>query len=181
MTVQEMIDRATVQAWPDPNGAPARAGLVANSLLPQVFEDATKGLSSGSLPRLAKALTFTNGVATLSSDVLTGYMGDAVLYDPDDSTKEYSYVGSWEDFIRVYDTRIGYFTIRGGTAVYVIEPGETYAEGDGLDGDLTLVVVGVPAVPASAGSAISAGNEFTNRALEILVERLRGLVPVKDD
>lgn len=177
MLLQELIDKATLQAGiPDPQGSATRIEIVANSLLGQVFEEAAKGLSYGSLPRLTKTISFVNGTATLTTDVLTGLLSDSDLYDPADPTKIYSYVPAWEDFIRVYDTRIGYFTIRGGTSIYVIEPGSTYVDASGISGDRTLVVAGVPAIPALATSVISAPAEFTNRALDVLVERLRGTV-----
>lgn len=160
----------------DPELASTRNEIVANSLVAQVFQDVTLGYAGDirTLPRLAKTLTFTNGVATLSSDVLTGSMADATLYDPTNPTEEYAFVPEWDDFIRVYDSRIGHFTVRNNTAIYVIEPGSTYVDGDGLDGTLTLVVSGVPVIPAAAGTAIDAPNEFLNAALDLLVARLRG-------
>lgn len=178
MTYQEIIDKAVLQSriGLDPQAVSTRNELVANSLLSQVFQDVALGYAGNirSLPRLTKTLTFTNGVATLSSDVLTGSMADAALYDPDDPTKEYAFIPEWDDFIRVYDDRIGYFTIKGGSSIVVIEPGSLYEDGDGLDGDLVLVVSGVPAVPTSASATIDASAEFVNAALNLLVERLRG-------
>lgn len=180
-TLQEFIDKAVVQAkiGADAQSVVTRNELAALSMLSQVFQDVTLGYAGDirSLPRLAKTLTFTNGVAALSSDVLTGSMADATLYDPDDPTKEYAFVPEWDDFIRVYDTRIGHFTVRNNTSVYVIEPGATYDDGDGLDDTLTLVVSGVPAIPATASTAIDAPAEFLNAALNLLVERLRGATP----
>ncbi len=179
MTLQEFLDRGVQQAKlasPLPGGT---LELTANAALPQIFHDAAVGFQSAgkSLPRLTKTLTFADGAATLSDDVLTGALADADLYDADDPTKVYSFVPAWEDFIRVYDTRVGYFTVRGGRAVYVIEPGSLYVEGDGIDGARTLVVPAVPAVPAAAGTAIDAPYEFQLAALDLLVGRLKG-VPV---
>jgi hypothetical protein len=171
-----MIDRAVTQAKlvsPLPGGA---LEVAANSMLGQVFRETALGFTAAgrSLPRLSKTLTFTNGAATLTDDVLTGSMLDADLYDPEDPAKIYAFVPAWEDFIRVYDTRVGYFTIRGGASVYVIEPGETYEDGDGIDDTRTLVVAGVPAVPSAAGTTIDAPPEFVLAALDLLVGRLRG-------
>lgn len=181
MTLGELIDKAVIQAkiGLDPQSVSTRNELAANSLLPQVFHDAAANFSNSgrSLPRLTKTLTFTNGAATLSSDVLTGSFDAADLYDPSNPSKIYSFVPAWEDFIRVYDTRVGYFTIRGGTSVYVIEPGSRYSDGAGITGTRTLVVAGVPAVPTSASSTIDAPAEFTLAALDLLVERLRGATP----
>lgn len=176
MTYQEIVDRAVAQAKltsPLPGGA---LEVAANAALAQVFHDAAANFSSSgkSLPRLTKTLTFTNGAATLSDDVLTGSMEAADLYDPDDPAKVYAFVPAWEDFIRVYDTRIGYFTVRGGHTIYVIEPGSRYVQGSGLSDTLTLVVAGVPAVPATASTAIDAPVEFQLAALDLLVERLKG-------
>lgn len=181
MTLQEFIDKAVLQAkiGLDPQAVVTRNELAAMAMLPQVFQDVTLGYAGNirSLPRLAKTLTFTNGVAALTNDVLTGSMADATLYDPTDPTEEYAFVPEWDDFIRVYDARIGHFTVRNNTAIYVIEPGAVYDDGDGLDGTLTLVVAGVPAIPATASTAIDAPAEFLNAALDLMVQRLRGATP----
>lgn len=180
MTYQEMIDKAVLQSriGLDPQSYSTRNELVANSLLSQVFQDVTLGYAGNirSLPRLTKTLTFTNGAATLTGDVLTGSLMDSVLYDPNDPTKEYSFIPEWDDFIRVYDDRVGYFTVRGDTNIYVIEPGDQYEEADGLDGDLKLVVSGIPAIPTTASATIVAPAEFVNKALDLLVARLKGAV-----
>lgn len=178
MTLQELIDRAQEQA-----GLGAiqgfDAGAVAESLLGEVFEGVARALAgdgrSASLPRLTKTVTFANGAATVSSDVLTRCRFDSSLYDPDDTTKVYSLVPEWDDFTQVYDTRLGYYTFRGGTALYVIEPGEGYEDGEGLDGDLRLTIPCVPAVPAAASTAIDAPQEFVTEVLAALTERLKGL------
>lgn len=174
MTYQELIDRSTVQAGLQ--GPSPHLELMANSLLGQVFQDAAKRLTGTALPKLTKTVTFTNGAATITDDVLIGSLTDSVLYDPADPTKIYAFVPEWDDFIRVYDTRIGHFTDRGGTNIYVIEPGDDYDDGVGLTGDLKLVVAGVPAVPATAAATIVAPQEFVNLALDLLAERLKGAV-----
>lgn len=74
---------------------------------------------------------------------------------------------------------MGYFTIRGGTDIYVIEPGDSYVDSSGLSGSLKLVVSGVPAIPTSASATIVAPAEFVTSALDLLVERLRGQVAEK--
>jgi hypothetical protein len=177
MTLQELIDKATLQAGLDAQGSPARTELVANSLLGQVFHDVAKGYDdAGSvLPQLTKTLTFANGAATLTSDVLTGDMFDSVLYDPADTDKDYSLVPEWNDFMKVYDPRIGYYTFSS-DSINAIEPGDVYVDGSGTSGTRKLVIACVPTIPALATSAIVAPAEFTNRALDMLVERLRGKV-----
>lgn len=179
VTLQEFIDKAVEQAALGVDSQTIDLEGVAESLLPQVFEEVTRRFSDAgkTLPRLTKTLSFTNGLATLSSDVLTSVMSNAVLYDPSDSTSIYSLVPYWDDFIQVYDTRLGYFTIRGGASIYVIQPGDEYEDGAGLTGDLKLVVPGVPALPSAASTTIDASTEFTNAALDLLVERLRGGMP----
>lgn len=178
-TLQEFLDKgvdqATLGLQPQDSAALDAEG-VAESLVQQVFYDAAQEFAreGKTLPKSTKTLTFVNGTATLTGDVLTGSIDDSVLYDAADPTKLYALVPHWEDFINTYDTRLGYYTVRGGTAMYVIEPGSTYVEADGLDGDLKLVVAGVPAVPATASTTIDAPDEFVVRALDLLVERLRG-------
>jgi hypothetical protein len=178
-----LIDKSVLQAKTglDPQSVPTRFELVANSLLGQVFHDVADRLANESktLPRLTKTLSFTDGVATLSSDVLTAFTSDAVLYNPSDPSEVYTFVPAWEDFVRVYDTRIGYFTLRGGTSIYVIEPDSEYEDGEGLTGTLKLVISGVPAVPTTAAATIDAPAEFTLAAVDMLAERLKGVVMEK--
>jgi hypothetical protein len=176
LLLQEFIDRAVVQAkiGLDPLTQPTRVEMAANSLLPQVFRDAARDLGSHTLSKVTKALAFEDGQATLTDDVLTGLTWDATLYDPADPTKLYAYTPAWDDFVNAYDTRLGYFTVDG-TTIYVIEPGEVYEDGAGLTETLKLVVATVPAVPTGADTAISASGEFIAAALDLMVERLRGM------
>jgi hypothetical protein len=171
-----MVDRAVTQAKLTSPLLGGALEVAANACLAQVFRETALGFTAAgrSLPRLTKTLTFTNGAATLSDDVLTGSFADADLYDADDPQKIYAFVPAWEDFIRVYDTRVGYFTVRGGHSVYVIEPGSTYTDGDGIDDTRTLVVPAIPVVPSAAGTSIDAPYEFQVAALDLLVERLKG-------
>lgn len=168
MTLQEFIDRAAEQF-----GSPLNVEVVVESMLPQVFQETALRLP-GSVRKKTKTVTFTNGAATLSADVLTTEAHDSYLYDPDDSTKEYSLVPEFADFTRVYDDRIGYYCITAGLAIMVIEPGEVYDDGAGISDTRSLNIPCVPEIPATAATAIDAPNEFVNAALDALVERLRG-------
>lgn len=175
-TLQELVDKAVEQAGRGlENSTVLDMEGTAESLLPQVFKAVAVEFSGDerrrSLPRLVKTVTFTNGSGTLSSDVLTELKFDSSLYDSSDVTKVYSLVPEWDDFIRVYDTRIGYYWIRG-LAILAIEPGETYAEGAGISASRKLIIGCTPAVPATASAAIDASDEFVLRALDLLVERL---------
>jgi hypothetical protein len=181
MILAELVDKATIQAKQglDAQAIPARTELVANSLVSQVFQDVALILvadgRTSSIPKLSKDISFTDGLGTLSSDTLTQCKFDSILYDPTDSTKEYALVPEFADFMRVYDTRMGYYCIKEGTLILVVEPGDLYVEGEGLTATLSLVIPCVPPVPSSGSGVIAAPNEFTNASLNLLAERLRGV------
>jgi len=171
VTLQEFIDRTVEQSGQNAQKVEA----VVEAQLSQVFQEVADEFTekNRSLLRDTKTVTFANGTATLTSDVLTRRKFDSELYDPDDPTKIYSLVPEWADFIRVYDDRVGYYCIREESDIFVIEPGASYEDGDGIDDTRKLTIPCIPSIPASASSTISAPNEFLFMAMDRVVERLK--------
>jgi hypothetical protein len=179
ISVQELIDKAVFQAKLDPSLASANLEPTANSLLAQVFQqvgiDCAKDERKRSLLRREKTLTFANGIATVSADVLTKYKEDALLYDPDDTTAEYSLCREWFDFVRSDDRLIGRYSFNGDT-IGILEAGEVYDPADGTDGDRTLVIPCVPEVPALATDEIDVVEEVASDLVSALAESLKGAI-----
>lgn len=178
-TLQELIDVSTEQARVglDPSLS-FDAEMTAESLLPTVFRqvgrEAARDENTRSILKRAKTVSFTNGTATLDDDVLTEYKTDSTLYDPDDLTKEYALVSEWHDFVRSNDDRLGYYCIKAGTTIAVIEPGDAYDPTSGISDSRQLVIPCTPLIPATANGVIDVPEEVADSLIEKLGLALRG-------
>jgi hypothetical protein len=129
ISLQQLIDESILQAKRglDPNAV--IDPLVAESLLPTVFQqvgiDCAKDERKRSLLRREKTITFSGGTATVTSDVFTQYAEDSLLYDPDDTSTEYSLCRNWSDFVRSGDSLLGRYSFNGST-IGILEPNEVY-------------------------------------------------------
>jgi hypothetical protein len=179
ITLQQLIDESILQAKRglDPNVS--IDPLVAESLLPTVFQqvgiDCAKDERKRSLLRREKTITFSNGTGTVSSDVLTQYKTGSLLYDPDDLDIEYSLCREWLDFIRSTDNRDGRYSFNGDT-IGILEPGEVYDPTSGTSADRMLVIPCAPEIPASAATAIDIVDEIASDLIAGLAESLKGAI-----
>jgi len=188
MTYDQMIQMALSQACAgtDPLTSPISdtswiAEDFVSSIFQQVGVECAKDEHKRSLLRRIKTVTFTNGAATLTSDVLTEYKEDSTLYDASDLTKEYSLVREWADFIQ---PRTGWMLWQGiysinGVTVSVVEPNANYDPTTGISANRTLVIPCVPVVPASASTAVEVPSEIENDLVEGLAVALRGVIQQK--
>lgn len=185
MTYQQMIDMALSQACAgtDPLTNPiSDMAWIGEDFVASVFQQVgamcAKDEHKRSLLRRSKTVTFANGSATLTSDVLTEYKEDANLYDGSDLTKEYSLVREWGDFIQPRSDWMlwqGIFSMNG-VAISVVEPNANYDPATGISSDRVLVVPCVPVIPASASSAVDVPSEIENELVEGLAVALRGAI-----
>lgn len=183
MIYQAFIEMALSQACAgiDPLATPiSDTGWIGEDFVSTIFQQVGRQCAADerkrSLLRKLKTVTFANGVATLTSDVLTEYKEDSTLYDAADSTKEYSLVREWGDFIQ---PRAGWMLWQGnycmnGVIITVVEPSESYIAGSGLSGGRVLGIPCVPVVPAAATDAIDAVEEITDDLLTALATALKG-------
>lgn len=186
MTKRELIQKSVEIAnrGLDPNASPIiDAESLAEPLLESVFtslaeEYAAKG-KFRPLPRKTKTVTFSNGTATLDTDVLLSCLEDSTLTDPDDSSKMYSYVPNWHDFINAPDNRIGLYTSTTAGTMVVTEPDEAYVSGSGLGDDRILTTICVWAIPAGLDTDLALPKQVEAHLQVKLGEALRGAMAPK--
>ena len=101
-----------------------------------------------SILRVLINLAFTGGVAVIPATPLKRYLDDAtlIILDVDGSPIPINFQESYADYLRVFDTRLAYWTVNGATA-YAKTPV------DGLltnyDGDAQFNCIAQPPVPAA--------------------------------
>ncbi len=158
---------------------------IAESLWPsisqKVGEMAAGSERKRSLLKRTKTLTIANGTATLSDDVLTAYLEDSTLYDPNDLTKTYGWIRNWNDFINPGLSaqpfvNYGRYSVSGGVTFGQIEPGGIYDPSSGFSGSMLLNIPCVPVKPANQTTAVDVPDEILNDIYEIGSEMLRGVL-----
>lgn len=156
---------------------------IAESLIPSIFqqaaEEAAADESKRTLLKRSATLTFTDGVATVPSYVLTAYIKDATLINADDLSVKYSLVINWSDFI---DPALrnppwsgyGYYSLPYQHTMNLTEPGVAYDPNSGASGDRLLNIPCVTEIPADADGVVVADDEIINDILDIGAAALRG-------
>ena len=139
-----------------------------------VCEEAAANEYKRSLLRRTKTITLAAGQATLTDDVLTHYMADAVLYDPANLNKKYAW-RDYPDFERRGDKRLGVFSLQGGDTLVEIEPGANFTVPLVATGARTLIIPCVVVKPAAATDPVDAPNEILSDLTEALSNALRGM------
>lgn len=181
ITLQELIDKAIFQVKRglDPSLVLTNLEPIANSLLSQVFQqvgvDCARDERRRSLLRRAKAITFTNGVGAVTSDVLTQYKEDSLLYDPSDLTAEYSLCREWFDFVRSDDQLLGRYSFNG-SQIGIIEAGSTYSPTTGTSASRTLIIPCSPDIPTLATDPVVVAPEIESDLVSALAESLKGAI-----
>lgn len=188
MTYQQMIEMALSQACagtdPLTNSISDTAWIAEDfvaSVFQQVGAECARDEHKRSLLRKPKTVSFVNGAATLSSDVLTEYEEDSTLYDATDLTKEYSLIREWGDFIQ---PRTGWMLWQGtysvnGVSLSIVEPNANYDPAAGISAGRVLVIPCVPVIPATASTAVDVVPEIENELIEKLAIALRGTIQQK--
>jgi hypothetical protein len=171
ITLQQLIDTACLLAGP----AGLKNGHIAELLLPQVFaEVATKAAADERLRhtlRRTKTVNVANGSVVLPTDTLSAYITDAVLLDPNDRTKVYTYL-PWDALVREpLDPRLGHFTVEGESVLRVVEPGVEF-DGSGPTQAYQLTVPCVPEVPTAPENQVAVSAEVSDLLVATLVRVL---------
>ena len=185
LTYQQLVETSLSQACAgmDPAIAPiSDTSWIAEdfvaSIMQQVGVECAKDERKRSLLRKIKTVTFTNGQATLTSDVLTEYREDSTLYDTTDLTKEYSLVREWGEFIQprtAWMLWLGAYSINGVT-IAVVEPSASFVPTTGISAARALAIPCAPVIPASAATAIDIVAELEGDLVEKLAIALRGAI-----
>jgi len=160
--------------------ASSNAELIAQTLFPEVAQSVSETAAANeykrSLLRREKALTLVAGTATLTDDVLTHYIADAVLLDPATPSRRYAW-RDYPDFVRRGDRRIGIFTLKGGDTFQVIDPNVGFTVPLTTAGARTLVVPCVVVAPAAYTDDVDCPDELISDLVDALSEALRGAMP----
>lgn len=182
-TYQAMVEAALSQACAgtDPLTNPiSDTSWIAEDFVSTVFQqvgvECAKDEHKRSLLRKLKTVTFTNGQANLTDDVLTEYKEDSTLYDADDLTKEYSLVREWGDFIQPRTSWMlwqGIYSING-VRIAIVEPNANFDPAAGISDDRTFGIPCAPVIPASASTAVDIVAELENDLINGLAIALRG-------
>lgn len=180
MKLRELIQRAIDIATKDLDSPVLRTSLeaAAEPMLPVVFgrlsDELERDPYTRHLLRRTKDLAVADGRVDLTDDVLTAYLCESTLFDPEDFTKLYS-LTDWNTLVRgVLDERLGHFAVEGGSTLVVVEPGSTFAY---TTGDTIALKLSIPC--ALVVPAIDAEIDIPAEALDMLLERLaQALRPV---
>jgi hypothetical protein len=185
LTYEEFIATACQMAL---SGADASKSSLLNmeqtaeSLVSNVFKSVTLIINADPdkrpLLRRAHTVALTVGLGTLATTILMEALTGATLADPDDATvaKNMAYVPDYFDFIdaKLFEPRLGYWTVSAntttGNTISYIRPIDSVPT---KTGNITLVVVTVPTIPAASGTTLDAPQEFINLALAQLANALR--------
>jgi hypothetical protein len=184
-SLQSMIDSACFIAQNDG----INKDMVAEIMVPVVFQQVAREWAASDLKRpyimAVLALNFTNGVATLSDQVIVEALRYGVLANALDATqtKKFTFIASWADFTRPLtptSLQLGYFAVLSDMTgdndanIYVVLPGATYSPGTGFTGNLTLSAPIVPAVPTVASNPVQAPLEFQQDCVLRLSQMIAG-------
>lgn len=176
MTLKELIQRAVDIANQGLSEA-SHTEQAAEAHLPAVFH--AVGVQAASSFRLrttlrrTKTLTPVIGVVTLTSDVLTAYIDEAILYDPADITKRYSLI-SWELMLAgQLDQRLGAFALQGESTLHIVEPFTIYDPISGPGQSLLLTTPCTPAIPTGLTNDVLVIDEVAQQLITALAAALR--------
>jgi hypothetical protein len=154
----------------------------AESLVSNVFKSVTLTINADpdkrSLLRRTHTVALTTGVGTLPATILMECLDGATITDPDNASvaKNMSYVPEYFDFLEAksFEPRLGYWHVSAntttGNTISYIRPSDSAPT---KTGNITLIVVTVPTIPAAAGTTLDAPQEFINLALAELANGLR--------
>lgn len=167
----------------DPNSSPmldaeGMAEPMAANVMADLAEEYVADGRSALLPRQAVSLTFVNGVATIPDEVIEGLLDTSVLADPADNTKEYSYISEWGDFIRVYDRRIGYYTVPSFGSMRLIQVGTVYNPITGPAAALSLTTPCYWTIPLDPDADMAVPSEIETDLIAKLAAALAGTIPL---
>jgi hypothetical protein len=113
-------------------------------------------------------ISITNGIGTLPDVVLEECLNDSTVYNDDDD--QTSYQPRYADYLRPVHSLIGYYAVQGTSFLYRA-PGGDAGE---FDGDINLVAVSLPDIPATITDAITISSATAERTIQILAGMIRG-------
>ncbi len=157
------------------------AEMLAEVLAPQVAQAVVRD-AAGDPNRFQQTLqtvtlSFTDGVATLPSNVLTEYLSQATVSDPADteSAKYTSWIKNFQDFRNSPDSLLGYFTANPAGQLYYSPPGTPWESGgSNFGGDIELTVPCSITIPTNPATTIDVVAELEDQLITDLASAIRG-------
>ncbi len=166
----------------DPNLSPLQdMEMVAESLVPQVFQqyvlDCAGNPDKLSLLRRTHTVALTNGVGVLPDVAMTQEIFGSTVDVTDDPTigPLMSYT-PWVSFVSPSNTLLGYYSLRGDTELFWVDPGEVYTPGSGRTSDIDLTISSVPEIPATETDPLIVPDEALSDLIALLAAAVRGQI-----
>lgn len=117
-------------------------------------------------------IAVTNGVGTLPDSVVDECLDSSSIYSSTDSNVQQfsSFQPRYADYLRPVHGQLAYYAVQGQSFLYR-GPNE---EAGVFDGDIHLVAVSTPAIPATITDAITISTATAERTIQLLASILRG-------
>lgn len=172
ITLANLVDIACLLAGPAGIKQGPTAELLVPRILTWVAQRAAADANRRALVTSTLTLTLANGEGALPATVLVEFMDQSAVADPADDglARKMRWQPKWSEFIRPLDQTLGYYTVKDGT-FYLTRPGEAYAPGAGMDGDIKLTT---PTRPVVSGGSVTTPAEIEQEIILVLVAALRG-------
>lgn len=188
MTLQELYDRAVsiASAGLTPSQlALLSSEVVVEDLAPVVFGGVSQYCAADRYRRILLRrpvlLVISGMTAPVPQSVLTEYLCESTLYDPNDPTIKFYYQPDWDIFSTDHEVRIGRYHVSESVLTYV-PPNTTYSEwlaatseGGGTV-NLTLLVPCEVEIPATAATTVDARDAVIHLLIDRLAIALRKAV-----
>ena len=161
----------------DPHTSPVvDNGVVVEDLfydaLRRAVAESAKNPSDAQAMRRDHTVTIVNGVGTMPDTVLDDFLSSSSIYSTTDSNiaENSTYCPRYVDYLRPKHSQLSFYAVQGSSLLFT-EAGGNSGE---YDGDLHLVCVSVPAIPATITDPITISTELAELTITILASMLKG-------
>ena len=176
-SISDKALRIATMAGLDPHTSPVvDNGVVAEDLfydaLRRAVAESAKNPSDAQAMKRDHTITMTDGVGTMPDTALDDFLSSSSIYSTTDSTvaENSSYCPRYVDYQRPVHSQLSYYAVQGSSLLYR-EPG---GDAGAWDGDLHLVTVSTPTIPATITDPITISTELAELTVTILASMLKG-------
>lgn len=175
--IQDRALRIATMAGGDPNTSQvvdnnvALEDLFYDALRSAVLDGSQYPSEVGNLMR-DHTISVTDGVGVLPDSVINEELDQSSVYseDGDDIGQLNSYQPRYMDYVRGGQSQLAYYAVKGTDFLFRDIGGDA----NDFDGDIHLVTVSIPAIPATITDPITIGSETAERCIQLLAEMLKG-------
>ena len=169
--------RIATMAGLDPHTSPViDNGVVAEDLfydaLRRAVVESAKNPSDAQAMTRDHTVTITNGVGTMPDTALDEFLSSSSIYSTTDTTiaENSSYCPRYVDYQRPRHSQLSFYAVQGSSLLFT-EAGGNPGE---YDGDIHLVAISTPSIPAIITDAITISTELAELTITILASMLKG-------